>query len=170
MLLIYLLKFHGKINGRLQLCRYKMVKEHNCLVKIYNGPNSRDMTFVRDWYDSGRVADGFSWPNTINPGQETIVLSYERDWSWAGCSGYVTYNMFDTDITIAFSNPLIVSNKLGVGTGGRGVWENMWDSHDYKEFTVNIDASNGNAKMQFDCQCTGGRTNTCTVKVKAFTM
>ena len=152
----------------MQLCRQKMVKTHNCLVRISNGPNSRDMTHVTDWYDSGRVADSFSWPQTITPGQESVVLNYEKDWSWAGCSGYVTYRMFDTDITIAFSNPVSGSNKLGVGTGGKKVWEDM-SNHDYNWFTINLDVSGGNAKLQFDCKCTGESTNTCNVNIKAFT-
>jgi len=90
----------------LDYLRYKMVKSHNCVVKISNGPNSGDMTYVTDWYKHGRLADGFEWPTTIKPGQESKVLNYERDWAtFVGCSGYVTYRMLDTDITIAFSNP-----------------------------------------------------------------
>ena len=145
-----------------------MVKTHNCLVKIYNGRNSSDMTYVTDWYEHGRLAEGFEWPTTIKPGQEINVLSYEVDWSWIGSSGYVTYNMFDTDITFAFSNPLAGDNKLGVGTGGKNVWDYMC-SHDYEEFTVNVDASNRRAKLQFDCRCTVGTTNVCTVNITAYT-
>ena len=145
-----------------------MVKSHNCLVKISNGPNSNDMTYVRDFYDHGRVADGFQWPTTIKPGQESDVLNYEVDWSLAGCSGYVTYNMFDTDITIAFSNPPVGVNKLGVGKEGQEVWEEM-SSNDYNTFTVTVDASNERAKLQFNCKCTEGTTNTCTVNIKAYT-
>ena len=144
-----------------------MVKSHNCLVTISNGQNSSDMTFVKDWYDSGRLADGYSWPTTIKPGDESKVLSYEKDWSWAGCSGYVTYSMFDTDITIAFSNPSAGSNKLGVGTDGKKVWDDMSD-HSYNNFTINIDASSGEAKLQFDCKCTEGSTNNCTVNIIAY--
>ena len=167
MLLTFSPKVHSKTNS-LQLCRHKMVKTHNCLVKISNGPTSSDMTYVEDWYEHGRLAEGFQWPTTIKPGQESDVLSYELDWSWAGCSGYVTYNMFDTDITIAFSNPSVGFNKLGVGTGGKSVWEWM-SSHDYNNFTVNVDASNERAKLQFDCKCTEGTTNVCTVNIKAYT-
>ena len=85
----------------------------------------------------------------------------------AGCSGYVTYKIFDTDITIAFSNPASGSNKLGVGAGGKWVWDNM-DKHGYKEFTEKIDSRDRKTSLLFDCQCTGGSTNTCTVDVKAF--
>ena len=145
-----------------------MAKSKNCLVKIVNGPNSSDMTYVADWYQNGRLTEGFSWQETIKPGVRKDVHSYELDWSWAGCSGYVTYRMFETNITIAFSNPTIGRNKLGVGTGGMKVWEEM-SSHDYNEFTVNVDASNERAKLQFDCKCTDGTTNTCTVNIKAYT-
>ena len=146
-----------------------MVKDHNCHVKIYNGENSSDMTYVKDWYKHGRLADDYSWPKTIQPGHEGNVLNYEDDWSLEGCSGYVTYRMFDTDITIAFSNPSVGTNKLGVGTDGWNVWDSM-SNHDYSSFTVNIDAKNGKAKLQFDCKCTGGTTNSCTVKITAYTV
>ena len=142
-----------------------MVKSHNCLVKISNGPNSGDMTYVTDWYEHGRLANGFEWPKTIKPGQESKVLNYERDWAtMVGCTGYVTYRMLDTDITIAFSNPYIGTNKLGAGTGGQKVWDDMSD-HGYNWFTVYADAGNGKAKLQFDCRCTSGPTNTCTVNI-----
>ena len=166
LLLISLPKFQCKINGRLQLCRNKMVKTHNCLVKINNGTES-EFTYRTEHYYRGRLADDFTWPTTIKPGHETNVLSYERDNSWAGCSGYVTYKMFDTEITIAFSNPVVVFNKLGVGTGGQNVWDNM-ESHDYNMFPVYVDSSDGKAIMEFNCKCTGGTTNTCTVDIKAF--
>ena len=71
-----------------------------------------DMTYVADWYEHGRLAKESSWRETIKPGEKRDVLSYELDWSWAGCSGYVTYRMFDTNITIAFSNPTMGTNKL----------------------------------------------------------
>ena len=146
-----------------------MSKTNNCLVKIYNGPDSSDMTYVSEWYRNGRLAEGFSWTETIKPGERRDVLNYELDWSWAGCSGYVTYKIFDTNITIAFSNPSVGVNKLGVGTGGRNVWEEM-TNHDYSEFTVNVTASGDKkARMKFDCMCTGGRTNICTVNITAYT-
>lgn len=146
-----------------------MAKSKNCLVKIVNGPNSSDMTYVADWYHNGRLAKGFSWTETIKPGERRDVLSYELDWSWAGCSGYVTYRMFETNITIAFSNPTIGRNKLGVGTGGMKVWEEM-SSHDYNEFTVDINASGDKkARMKFDCMCTAGETNICSVNIKVYT-
>ena len=146
-----------------------MVKNCNCLVKISTGPNCSDMTYVEDWYVHGRLADGFSWAKTIKPGHEELngVLSYERDGSWVGCSGYVTYKLFDTDITIAFSNPSVGTNKLGVGTGGKAVWDNM-NNENYNWFTVNVVAKNGEVNVQLDCRCTTGSINTCTVNITAY--
>ena len=37
-----------------------------------------------------------------------------------GCSGYVTYDINNTEVTIAFENPYTGSNKLEVGTGEEG--------------------------------------------------
>ena len=145
-----------------------MSKTHSCLVKIINGPDSSDMTYVADWYLHGRLAEGFSWRETIKPGEKKDVLSYELDWSFAGCSGYVTYRMFDTNITIAFSNPTVGGNKLGVGTGGKKVWD-MMRSHGKDEFTVHVDASDRKTRLKFDCKCTAGTTNICTSNVKAYT-
>ena len=139
-----------------------MVKRHNCRVHISNNSKSK-MTYVKDWYDSGRLADSYFWKQIIEPGDTIDILNYEKDWSFAGCSGYVTYEMLGREITIAFSNPSSGSNKLGVGTSGKSVWDNM-ESHGYHEFPVNIDVSNGNTLM-FTCQCTGGTTNSCDVKV-----
>ena len=136
-----------------------MVKNNNCRVKIFNNSKSK-MTYVRDWYYSGRLADSYSWQQIIEPGDKADILNYERDWSVVGCSGYVTYEMLSMEITIAFSNPLVGSNKLGVGTGGKIVWDNM-ESHDYLGFPVNIDLSNGSSLI-FKCHCT---TNNCDVKV-----
>ena len=144
-----------------------MSKTHNCLVKIVNGADSSDMTYVAEWYNHGRLAEGFSWRETIKPGEKRDVLSYELDWSWAGCSGYVTYRMCDTPVTIAFSNPFVGVNKLGVGIGGKKVWEEM-GNHDNNEFTVNVNADGDkNTKLKFDCICTGGTTNICTINIKA---
>ena len=139
-----------------------MVKEHNCRVKIFNNSKSK-MTYVRDWYDSGRLADSYIWQQIIEPGDKADILNYERDWASSGCSGYVTYEMLCMEITIAFSNPSAGTNKLGVGTGGKIVWDNM-ENHDYHEFLVNIDLRDGSI-LRFTCHCTGGTTNDCDVKV-----
>ena len=138
-----------------------MVKTHNCLLKITNN-SGMDMNFSSDWFDSGRVADGFDWAPVIKDGNSSNTLCYEKDWSFAGCSGYVTYKMGSTEVTIGFSNPLVGFNKLGVGTDGSTVWDEMTD-HDYKNFNVFLTVSG--VSLVFHCKCTGDTTNTCTVEI-----
>ena len=138
-----------------------MVKDHNVLVKIANH-SGYEMEYVGDWYDSGRVADGFSWRNIRPEDDHSVVLNYEKDYSLAGCSGYVQFRMSGVLVTIAFSNPVIGYNKLGVGTGGKEVWDDMED-HDYKPFVQEI--SIGDGVVYFNCKCTGGYTNAATVDV-----
>lgn len=106
--------------------------------------------------------DGFSWPRVIEANGSGKVLSYEKDWAtMIGCSGYVTYDINNTEVTIAFENRYTGSNKLGVGTGEESVWKNM-EKHGYKEFTETIVCNNGQRLLCY-CKCTGGDTNTCTV-------
>ena len=141
-----------------------MVKSHNCLIKIKNN-SGMDMNFQEHWFDSGRIADGFEFPLVIKNGNDTSVLCYEIDYVLlAGCSGYVTYKMDTTNITIAFSNPLVGWSKLGVGDNGTRVWDEMTD-HDYKSFNVFLSVSD--RKLVFRCKCTGGPTNTCTVEIES---
>ena len=134
---------------------------HNCLMEIKND-TLFDMTYVRDWYDSGRVADAFTWTD-IAPGDYLLVLN-EQDGFLAGCSGYVTYEMEGTEFSIAFSNPLIGTNKLGVGLDGERTWEEM-SNHNYERFVQGIDLGDGVSLVCF-CQCTGGDTNNCVVKLR----
>ena len=140
-----------------------MVKTHNVLMCIHN-KSGLDMSYVEAWFDSGRTADGFSWPDQIDNDAEAKVLSYERDWSFtAGCSGYVTYQIGGTRITIAFSNPLVGVNKLGIGTTGRSVWDTM-TNHNYDKWIETINLEDGTA-VSFHCQCTAGDTNSCHVTI-----
>ena len=121
------------------------------------------MTCRRDWYDCGRVADDFGWPRVIEANGSGKVLSYEKDWAtMIGCSGYVTYDINNTEVTIAFENPYTGSNKLRVGTGEESFWKNM-EKHGYKEFTETAIVCNNGQRLLCYCKCTGGDTNTCTV-------
>ena len=140
-----------------------MVKDHNVKLEI-NNKSGFNMTYKADWYDSGRLADDYSWPKSISNGDHATILSYEKDWSWAGCSGYVTYSMGGDAVTIAFSNPSSGANKLGVGTDGKGVWDDM-GNHDYKPFVVQITIND--VRLNFNCKCTGGSTNNATVDISA---
>ena len=82
----------------------------------------------------------------------------------AGCSGYVVYEMGGSEITIAFANPSAGRNKLGVGTTGKIVWDDM-SSHDYDEFYELITIAD--RKFMFHCQCTGSSTNVCTINIES---
>ena len=140
-----------------------MGKNHSVVLTITN-KSGDDMIYKANWFDSGRLSNGFGWPEKIPNGGANEISCYERDGSAAGCSGFVTYTMGGTDLTIAFSNPSVGSNKLGVGTTGGGVWDNM-SSHDYGPFTVNITLCD-TTKLAIVCQCSGGNTNSCTVKIE----
>ena len=141
-----------------------MAKHHNVIVKIIN--NTRfDMRYSASWYDSGRVADYSSWPQTIRSHETIEVHNYERDWALAGCSGYVTYVVDGTDVTIGFSNPSSGSNKLGVGTEGKCVWDHM-SSHSYQQFQTFVNTKNTSAAILFYLQCTGGTINRCNVTME----
>ena len=139
-----------------------MPKIHNCLVKIHNNSGMK-MHFLRDWYDSGRVADGYSWPIDIADKTHKDILNYEKDGSMAGCSGYVTYEIGGSELTIAFSNPSAGRNKFGVGTTGKSVWDDEMSDHKYKSFDVVLTV--GDKDLLFHCKCTGSSMNTCTVNI-----
>ena len=139
-----------------------MVKSHNCLLKIKNN-SGMDMRFYRSWFDTFQVADGFDWPHVIRNGDHSEILCYERDFSLAGCSGLVTFEINTTEVTIAFSNPVIGYSKLGVGTTGLSVWDDMTD-HDYRNFNVNLNVPG--RRLIVHCRCIGGGTNICTVEIE----
>jgi len=105
-------------------------------MQIYNN-SGIDMPFLRYWYDSGRVATGYSWPQVIADKSQGDVLNYEKDYSMVGCSGYVTYEMEGTEVTISFSNPSVGHNKLGVGTSrGIATSKTVWDEMSHHGYDV----------------------------------
>jgi len=138
-----------------------MVKDHNVKLSI-NNHSGFEMTYAGDWFDHGRLANSFKWPRTISNDDHRLILCYERDWSLAGCSGYVQYKMSGTVITIGFSNPTFGTNKLGVGTTGKGVWDDM-GNHSYQPFVIKIQIDG--KELNFNCQCTGGTTNVAEVSI-----
>ena len=139
-----------------------MPKSHNVRVKIVN-KSGLPMTYKTSWYGSGRLADSYQWPY-IGDNDHADVLNYEVDYSLAGCSGYVQYEIGGTLISFAFSNPVMGWNKIGVGKGGMEVWNNMTD-HNYDPFTETIQVNQDGITLNFNCQCTGGSTNTCTISI-----
>ena len=140
-----------------------MGKTHNCLVEIEN-KTMFQMTYVREWYGSGRVANGFKWTDVAADGH-LIVNNYERDAALAGCSGYVTYQIGGTEFSIAFSNPSVGTNKLGVGLDAGRTWENM-SCHNYKLFDEYVDLGGG-VILVCHCECTSGDINNCLVEVSS---
>ena len=142
-----------------------MGKTHNVYLKITNNTD-HVMTYKTDWFDSGRLADYNSWPQ-ISAGAEVNILCYEKNISFlTGCSGYVTYTMGGTDVTIAFSNPVAGNNKVGVGTNGKGVWDKMSD-HNFYRFAERFNFSNGVIKVVF-CKCSDGSTNNIEIAVENY--
>ena len=137
------------------------VKNNNVIVTITNRSNI-PMKYRREWYDHGRVADGFFWPAVIDSDHPATVLIYEVDWSVVGCSGYVEYEMSGMPVGIAFSNPSVGTNKLGVGITGDSAWEGM-DYHNYEAFVVPLTIAG--KSVHFNCICTGGSTNKADVKI-----
>lgn len=138
-----------------------MVKRHVVRLTVEN-QSGFTMKFKGDWYDSGRLADTYRWPQTIRHDRHMDILSYERDNALAGCSGYTSYDINGTVVTFGFSNPSSGKNKLGVGVGGKTVWDEM-SFHDYKEFTVQIPVCS--VTLRFICRCTGSTTNHATVSI-----
>ncbi|MEZ5016138.1 MAG: hypothetical protein R2800_03745 [Flavipsychrobacter sp.] len=140
-----------------------MAKSHNVKLTITN-KSGVDLNFAGEWFDSGRVADGYSWPKVIKNGDHETILCYEKDGALAGCSGYCIYKVNGgTELTIAFSNPSAGSNKLGAGTGSaKKVWDDM-DNHDYKPFVVEFSANGNN--YYANCKCTGSSVNDATVSI-----
>lgn len=138
-----------------------MVKTHTVRLTVENH-SGFSMNYKGDWFDSGRLADTYSWPEVVTDGRHMDIMCYERDSALAGCSGYTEYEISGTVITFAFSNPLMGKNKLGVGVEGWDVWNEM-NYHDYKEFTIEIPVCS--STLKFVCKCTGSTTNHATVNI-----
>jgi hypothetical protein len=141
-----------------------MPKTHVVKITITNN-TSETLTKPDAWFDSGRVADGWSWPDKIAPGAKEIIECYERDSATAGCSGYVKYNLGEKgQMAIAFSNPSVGKNKLGVGLGSKAkeVWDGMTD-HGYDPFVQSFDL--GSVKVVATCQASGGDVNNARVSL-----
>ena len=108
------------------------------------------------------MANGFRWADVVSDGH-LIVKNHEQDNSLAQCSGYVTYQIGGTEFSIAFSNPSVGTNKLGVGLDGGRTLENM-SYHNYEAFIDYVDLGGG-LKLVCNCVCTSGEINNCFVKV-----
>ena len=129
-----------------------------CVVRIAN-MSGRTMAFKTAVYMRG-VAVNPGWPTGVRHEDQVTVRS---EGFLTGVSGYVTYELDGTDLTIAFSNPGIGSNKLNAGTNGKGVWDEM-DSKDYKSWAKRL-TTMGGLHLQLSLKCSGGSTNAATVEI-----
>lgn len=125
-----------------------------------NNNTDLDLTYQSDWFDSGSLSAGSSFPKTIAAGASATIKMQDKASTAKGCSGYVNYLADGGDVTFGYSNPSIGTNKLGVGNSGKGVWDDM-GSHDYKPFTEKF--SIGSRVCTANCICTGGETNQASV-------
>lgn len=139
-----------------------MGKSHSVVLKLSN-QTDHEMTLKNSRFFHGRLSNGFGWPKRIARGENQTVSCYERDGSLAGCSGFVTYTMGGTDVTIAFSNPAFATNTLSVGITGTIAWGEL-SNHEYAPFSETI-TLNDNTILVFNCQCSSGGTNFCSVTI-----
>jgi len=139
-----------------------MTYQDNTVVLTIQNNTGADLDFSNSWFDSGQIATGTSWPSKIPNTQSATITCYAKSGP-AGCSGYANFNVNNQTITIAFSNPSVGSNKVGVGLAqGVGTANEVWDdmsSHDYKPFQVMFSTYNA------DCSCTGGNPNKASVAI-----
>ena len=123
-----------------------------------------------NWFDSGGMK---TTQSSIINGYASTVLFQETDYL-KGCSGYIVYAGIQSGILlfIAFSNPYVGKNKLGVNdlystdrneisANGQALWEKMSD-HDYKPFQVFLAFYKSTIA---NCQCSGGKTNVAKVNL-----
>jgi len=136
-------------------------KTHTIELNIKNNTKS-PMLYHSCWFDSGRVANNFEFSRIIKKGDDDTVVCYERDWALSGCSGYVQYTIDGHLVTIAFSNPSVGTNKVGVGITetGKTIWGKI-GSHGYQPFQVDMKV--GMMPVTVHCKCSGGDTNNAQV-------
>jgi hypothetical protein len=113
-----------------------MTKQHVVNVSIKNN-TSFALQYQHDWFDSGRLADGNSWPTTIAPGQSGVAQCYEKDWALTGCSGWVQYSLNGTSLYFCFSNPLAGTNGIDFG-GQTSTWDGMTGQYGLMRRVVNV--------------------------------
>lgn len=139
-----------------------MVKQHNIKLTIKNNCGY-SLKYQNCWFDSGRVADGFSFENIGNASQRTLLM-YEKDNASTGCSGYVNFRVCGKTIGIGFSNPFWGYNKLGIDkNGGEKAWDNMGSPYKkWEQKKIDIDSQ---GSLLFCFTCSGGTTNIATIEI-----
>ena len=100
-----------------------MIRSHIIDLTINNNTGVT-LIYSNAWFQTGRVADGNSWPATIAPGAVAKIECYESDWSLLGCSGWVEYTLNGSPLYFYFSNPVAGTNGIDIGAQ-TSVWDNM---------------------------------------------
>ena len=131
-----------------------------------NNQSGAVLEYVRDDFDSGRVADRNAFPKKINPGETAHITCYEKDWSWAGCSGWVEYKMNGAPVFFAFSNPSAGSNGIEIGND-RSIWNRM-GSHYGCGIKRAVSLGTANNWLLADIRSTGGDVNHATYIIKNY--
>lgn len=129
-----------------------------CNLQVVNA-SGKTMMFKGVTYIRG-AAISPGWPTGINSEDRAIVQSAGV---LTGVSGYATYELDSTDITIAFSSPSVGTNKLNVGCSGKQVWDRM-DSKDYKPWAKRI-TTQGGTTLNISLKCSSGPVNNAIVEL-----
>src|SRR5215216_7836854 len=82
------------------------------------------LVFSNAWFQTGRLADGNSWPQSIAANTAPRIQCCETDWSPVGCSGWVEYTLNGSPLYFCFSNPVTGNNGIDIG-GTTAIWNNM---------------------------------------------
>ncbi len=114
--------------------------KHHVKLTIINN-TSKPLKYIPDpWFESGGLAEGSGFKD-LQP-KESSVTDMLDNFGFAGCSGFVNFSNNHQVLTIAFSNPNLGGNKIGVGSTShpKDVWEAM-DKHYGHENTVEVKLS-----------------------------
>lgn len=138
-----------------------MSKTHIIDLNIRNN-SSGTLVYSNAWFQTGRLADGASWPQTIANSATARVQCCESDWSPVGCSGWVEYTLDGGPIFFSFSNPVAGENGIDVGTA-TSIWNDMGGHYFPVERPIQL--SNG-TWLNVTIDSTGGDTNNATWDVE----
>jgi hypothetical protein len=139
-----------------------MSKTHIIDLNIRNN-SSGTLVYSNAWFQTGRLADGASWPPTIANSANAQVQCYESDWSPVGCSGWVEYTLNGVPIFFSFSNPVSGKNGIDVGTA-TSIWDGMGGHYFPVERPIQL--SNG-TWLNVTINSTSGDTNDATWDVES---
>lgn len=113
-----------------------MSKANVVQVHILNHTN-RTLNYVTDSYREGRSANN-DWPTTVAPKNEVSVTCYEKDWSAAGCDGWVNYTIDGMKVYFLFANvqrivtiPGFITHRIEAALEPSSVQDKMRSYFDY---------------------------------------